>query len=438
MRDDLFDSLRSTEPGPAPLPAAEVRRRGDRVRRRRNALQVVGAAAIVAVIAGGALKLAGDVGDRDTGPAPQPKQTQGTQTAPRIRDDFPLAKGWPTPDGDGSRQAPSRSIPQIEWSHCDLGKVTGFGDRLSTQQSLGSAGYARDLYTFATPEAAAAAFTTLAQKFDACTSWKDDMGTPHTAAAQMLEEGTIQYAAWNDAVYAGAVFVTQRGSALFVEWASTEGHGREMAEQVGIDQLEQVAPVTHLLCEFTAAGCDGIVEEDESRPVLGAIPLASGWPAGQTTPLQDGPEIYRMCGVDADEVPRWTAWRGITSDGDGSRMRQVFVFDTAATATSMLDRIEQAACRREPLEAPNFRVGDVNRMPRDGGEVLQVTSWYENEAGEDVSGGYDAVNLVRHGRVVLMSYVGGEGAGKAPAEGAVGDDLQGIGADLIAALKGLA
>lgn len=52
---DPIDRLQQLgqEPGGPPLPAAEVRRLGDRRRRRRNALTAVGAAAAVAVLASG-------------------------------------------------------------------------------------------------------------------------------------------------------------------------------------------------------------------------------------------------------------------------------------------------------------------------------------------------------------------------------------------------
>lgn len=57
-----------------PLPAEEVRRRGDRMRRRRNALGAAGAAIAVAVVASGALF----VGQNLTGTAPVPPASQSS------------------------------------------------------------------------------------------------------------------------------------------------------------------------------------------------------------------------------------------------------------------------------------------------------------------------------------------------------------------------
>jgi len=57
---DLLDALkRSPEDDLAPLPAHQVRRRGDRLRHRRRAWQVAGAAAAVAVVVGGGAMLSG-------------------------------------------------------------------------------------------------------------------------------------------------------------------------------------------------------------------------------------------------------------------------------------------------------------------------------------------------------------------------------------------
>lgn len=108
---DPIDRLRTLEDpavGP-PLPAAEVRRLGDRRRRRRNALAAVGAAAAVAVLASGTV-LAVQQDDR-TAPAPpvdspsptaESSPTRGARAdrVTEIPEGFVLDTGLPAAGGD--------------------------------------------------------------------------------------------------------------------------------------------------------------------------------------------------------------------------------------------------------------------------------------------------------------------------------------------------
>src|SRR6476659_78805 len=110
---DLFDPLRDMTREPASsLPATEVRRRGDRQRRRRTAVQVIGGAAAVAVVAFGALTVAdrSPSTSREVPPASQgPSPTPAAGPVTRVPDGFPLDDGMldlDTVDG------PSR---QVNW-----------------------------------------------------------------------------------------------------------------------------------------------------------------------------------------------------------------------------------------------------------------------------------------------------------------------------------
>ena len=98
---DPFDSLKATMTTPSsdlrPLPATEVRRRGDRLRRRNTALAVAGGtvAAMTAVGVPLALTQGGDA-DRDSVPiatdGPSPAAAQWRTEVP---EDFPLTAGFP-------------------------------------------------------------------------------------------------------------------------------------------------------------------------------------------------------------------------------------------------------------------------------------------------------------------------------------------------------
>ena len=75
MPDPIDELENFSIPGPAmtPLPAADVRRRGDKIRRRNNTLAAVGGLAAVAVIAAPfAIFAGGQQSDTTPGPATQP------------------------------------------------------------------------------------------------------------------------------------------------------------------------------------------------------------------------------------------------------------------------------------------------------------------------------------------------------------------------------
>lgn len=100
-----------------PLPATEIRARGDRLRRRRTAVSVTGAAAAVAAVALTASLLGGGVDGSSPAPAttsPTQDASATTDTAPStIPSDVPLAVGLPPENLDGSPVEVS-SAPGVE------------------------------------------------------------------------------------------------------------------------------------------------------------------------------------------------------------------------------------------------------------------------------------------------------------------------------------
>jgi hypothetical protein len=109
------------------LPAAEIRRRGDRLRRRRTALVAVGGVIAAAIAIGTpVVALSGPDTGHEISPAPRPSQTappNGWVTT--IPDDFPLTSGFADPDAtpnDGLAQDHNLS------SVCLRGGFAGFTD----------------------------------------------------------------------------------------------------------------------------------------------------------------------------------------------------------------------------------------------------------------------------------------------------------------------
>jgi hypothetical protein len=124
---DLFAPLRSSEPAP-PTPPEQVRRRGDRIRRRRTAGQVLGAAVLVgAVVTGGALL--DDSGPRTSPPGPvdRPSQTVEPPVAPAPVDlsRIDLTLGW-TVDGDSRLKGPGPRVAAFsDFTVCDRSYPAG-------------------------------------------------------------------------------------------------------------------------------------------------------------------------------------------------------------------------------------------------------------------------------------------------------------------------
>jgi hypothetical protein len=91
------------------LPASEVRRRGERLRRRRTGLRTLGGALAVAVVLGGVALTTGMDGHTTPAPATQSPGPTTAATAMAIPAWFPLDQGYPDPGGDGSVTGPSSS-----------------------------------------------------------------------------------------------------------------------------------------------------------------------------------------------------------------------------------------------------------------------------------------------------------------------------------------
>ena len=108
--DDL-DRFDQGLPAMTPLPPTEVRRLGDRLRRRNTALAVGGGVLAVAVAIGTPMiALNGGGGGNDILPAPSPSQTTLRQTwLTEIPAGFPLADGFP----ESGRDLSSRPDPNL-------------------------------------------------------------------------------------------------------------------------------------------------------------------------------------------------------------------------------------------------------------------------------------------------------------------------------------
>ncbi len=285
---DLFDPLRDMTREPvSSLSAAEVRRRGDRQRRRRTAVQVLGGAAAVAVVALGALTVAdrSPTSSREVPPAsqgPSPSE-QASRPATRVPDGFPLDQGMVEA---ASVKGPSRKALWLtDMTIC--GDVAPYSPADVTTDAVGvmhdDTGYSQRRQLMVYPDAATAhrMARDLVATFEACPRYDTDTGdTGHGEALNEVTRRELGDEAWtvkNGAMFNGAptigenIYVVVRvGNAVLYSWAGAETSGLtnppgfERNAQAEVDGL---AGAVAAMCAFTEAGCESDAPPTDSPAV---------------------------------------------------------------------------------------------------------------------------------------------------------------------------
>ena len=298
---DPFDTLKHLDEGAAgpALPASEVRRRGDRMRRRRTAVRALGAACAVAVITTGGIALGGDL----TGSSPQPPPASqdadttpdGTRSAePRpvvteIPAGFPLAEGYPADTGsDETLVGPAADAQAFErLDVCDklAYPTVGHVDRLAVVFTQPEDYRARELTTYADDASARDALTHLVETYRACPR-ESFGGTPETVTVTDVRQtglGDDGYAVVQSYEADGrtAIGLTQVqavrvGNALLLSTTSNEGWGDAEGVDAAVrDEEASLAPVADAMCTFSDAGCgDAPAPEPEEDTQAAVMTLA--------------------------------------------------------------------------------------------------------------------------------------------------------------------
>ena len=278
---DPFEALEHLDEGPAgpALPASEVRRRGDTMRRRRNALRIVGAACAVAVMTTGGIALGGNLTGSSPPPPPASQDADptpdGTRSAePRpvvtqIPDDFPLAEGYPADTGsDQELDGPGPDVNQLEdISVCD--KVAypsvSYVDRLGVVFNQPEDHRARELTTYADETSARESLTNLVEAYRACTR-ESFGGSPKSVTLTEVRQtglGDDGYAVVQSyevdgrtAIGLSQIQVVRVGNALLLSITSNEGWGDAEGINAAVqDEEDALAPVADAMCVFSDAGC---------------------------------------------------------------------------------------------------------------------------------------------------------------------------------------
>lgn len=320
MRDPL-DELRNLSAhtsGPA-LSPAEVRRRGDRMRRRRTVFQAVGAAAAVAVIATGGTFVTtnltsaeppvGPAGPASTSPTPTPTPAASPEPAPEggwltePPQGFPLDAFLPeSPRESGDAMlfacSDSTTLPVLDTAVYSEGVwVPG-----PEQQD-------RHLYLFPSGTQARTAYESVRE------AWRGCPPSPLEAGAEFRFEVTDgrpdrfwvfreAYDASGEAapeLGAAAIYeVRLYGNALFAASIWEPSGESPLLTDAGADFDNALTQIDAASCVFLSGGCGDDVDEPASSPWTTEVP--EGFPLEQGLPAAGG-DVPEWSWSDGADVP---------------------------------------------------------------------------------------------------------------------------------------
>ena len=250
---DTLTRLGDAQAGPM-LAAAEVRRRGDRLRRRRTGLRTLGGALAVAVVLGGVGLTTGT--DRGTTPEPAPATRSPSRTAEAIPAWFPLDQGHPDPGGDGSKTGPSSdraaALAPIEACGRRAYPVVRPADRLSVRLQQPEDFRGRELTTYDDEASARRALGSFVSAMRGCPR-ETTGGTTATSETQRVQAGDESWAVVTTYETGGrpslglqVTTATRAGAALLVATQSNEGDAGAAQGQLD-QQLNDVRGLLRLL-----------------------------------------------------------------------------------------------------------------------------------------------------------------------------------------------
>lgn len=258
---DLLDALkRSPEDDLAPLPAHEVRRRGDRLRHRRRAWQVAGAAAAVAIVVGGGAMLSGP--DRTPRELPITHPTTRPAISTVIPSGLPITNGWTDPGGDGSIRVggSTPALGDIPYCGRTAYPVAAQADRLTARYQAPEDFRTRELTTYADVATARRALATFRTAVEGCSGAQEGPTATRyrTRPGAFGDESFAVLAYPQDANAIGieSIVVARLGNALVVSTRADEGRADQVAQQADTDGRDLTALLRALADRETAPSSD--------------------------------------------------------------------------------------------------------------------------------------------------------------------------------------
>lgn len=240
-----------------PLPAAEVRRRGDRLRRRNTALAVAGGtvAAVTAIGVPVALSQTGPDTESDPGLyATQGTDPRAVEWRTEIPEDFPVLSGLPEENAYGGA-VEARDTYEVQAPGPCRGEawdVTGSLDVLQAVFGDTEGGIDRSLAVFADDAEAAARVDAFAEQAETCRGGGStvvplvsDLGEQSDVFVNVYDDGTATY-----------YQLVRVGNAVLHTTATFNGGGDpEVLEYTRELEQDRSAPVVSAMCVFAADPC---------------------------------------------------------------------------------------------------------------------------------------------------------------------------------------
>ena len=401
---DPIDELEGfTMPTVNPLPAAEVRRRGDRIRRRNHTVAALGGVAAVVTLAVPFAVFAGNQTPADPQPMSPSRSVEWVQQIP---DGFPLSDGLPasTRERDGYEQ---RHVDVCDGQGWSAEGASDVRQAVYTGENEGS--WNRALALYPSDRDAQRALQVASDSAAACASdTEDGQGRWVELVPSVAGDESIAYA--NHMSDAGDMFVVRLvrvGNAILQDspYSFAGGNARMVQREVDL-VAEKSAGVVEAMCVFSATPCSA--QESPTATGEGAVsaipdgfPLGRGLESTEGEPLlgpsatADGVPALELCGR-----PVWPAAGverlAVTATGVEYReSRELVTFSSTADITSPLGTLREAvgACADATVQdaAPSGADDAVTfvEMPAEGlgGEVFQ---------------------FVRVGRALYATYQSGE------------------------------
>ncbi|ANH36728.1 hypothetical protein I601_0275 [Nocardioides dokdonensis FR1436] len=394
--DDVFATYKDLGVSVHPLPASEVRRRGDRMRRRRTALATVGIVAAVGVLVATPLALVagGDDSSRPIDPA-APSTVEWRTTVP---DDFPLASGMP----DGAER--SADYAQQVVGPCGGPGFTAEG-ALDTEDVIWTDGVEaseqRALAVYADDTAAAAALDDVREQLGACEE-PSERGDSIAAAEQPSDLGEESFVFVNEWYAAGEptgeAHVNQLvrvGNAVLYDNANFGGAGDPAVVDLTVAQTrEDSAYAVSSMCVFAADPCSeppaepGTTEDAPSIPAgfaldAGLAPDGDSQAVGPSAD-GDGVDLSSMCDTLSSTWPAAPVDRlaYALSGPESLRVRELATYPSPERAAGVLAGVQDAVAACTAAGGTSDGATAWTELEPDGAPPDSVTfAQYQSDGG---------------------------------------------------------
>lgn len=427
LNDDLFADFKNEGDPVNPLPASEVRRRGDRMRRRNNTLAAVGGVAAAMVVITTPLAVVANQGADDSEKEyAGPTRVTWTQTIP---DTVDVAVGMGGPASAAPEVSDEPGVATVEVCgetvfDASDGPVDVAGATRAGDPGTDDGGSQRTLALYVDGLAADIAVDDLVDAVRDCTSEPAGGGDTRTyevteadlpadeayVVARGLQRAGDDF--WESVDY---YVVARTGNAVLVTEHPGAATGNEQFVQDDaaelVEQLSTFSEANAMVVETDdVAELDALIPDE--FPLLAGLPEVTGLPApfGRKGPARDLNLRYlktdlTACGASLEgrnlREPIDSLYAGLRAP-EGPQLRQLSLFASEEDAQlfTLGVRAFFAACSEEPVDETVTRVYQPVEMSGVGDEATTTVARYEVDG--EPGPGFFLVQVVRVGASVLL------------------------------------